>query len=162
MQTTLTRRAFFFNLFIMENCFNLDLTMSPKGTFGAFFAFCIQGWSTKQKKGNKDSQVEQREHERSQDLSSHLPRTCWAVKRLVGSGFSICFTRLFALSDIWDHGSLLKSRTPLKIASATPCSVSAKSKPRINQHRYKTCYQEPNLLCLYPPAQKGGTPQSKM
>jgi len=41
----LTRRALFLNLFITENCLSLDLTISPNGTFGAFFAFCSQGCS---------------------------------------------------------------------------------------------------------------------
>lgn len=41
----LTRRAFFLNLFITENCLSLGLTISPNGTFGAFFAFCNHGCS---------------------------------------------------------------------------------------------------------------------
>lgn len=40
-----TLRAFLLNLFISENCLSLDLTTSPRGTFGAFFAFCSQGCS---------------------------------------------------------------------------------------------------------------------
>jgi hypothetical protein len=34
-----TLRALLLNLFILENCFSLDFTMSPRGTFGAFLAF---------------------------------------------------------------------------------------------------------------------------
>ncbi|KAF5762619.1 hypothetical protein HanXRQr2_Chr15g0671101 [Helianthus annuus] len=40
-----TLRAFLLNRFINENCFNLDLTTSPRGTFGAFLAFWSQGCS---------------------------------------------------------------------------------------------------------------------
>lgn len=54
-----------------------------------------------------------------------LPSTCWAVKRLLGSGLSIPLTRSFALSETLGHGSLLKSMTDRIIAWATPCSVSA-------------------------------------
>jgi hypothetical protein len=34
-----TLSALLLNLFILENCFSLDFTMSPRGTFGAFLAF---------------------------------------------------------------------------------------------------------------------------
>ena len=47
-----TLRALLLNLFILENCFNLDFTMSPRGTFGAFLAFCSQGCSAiREKRG---------------------------------------------------------------------------------------------------------------
>ena len=45
LKKMLTLRAFFLNLFITENCLSLALTISPSGTFGAFFAFCSQGCS---------------------------------------------------------------------------------------------------------------------
>lgn len=54
-----------------------------------------------------------------------LPSTCFAVSRSFGSGSSICLTRLLALSEIFGHGSLLKSISPRRIACATPCSDSA-------------------------------------
>jgi len=43
----LTLKAFLLNLFIMENCLSLDFTTSPRGTFGAFFAFCSHECSEK-------------------------------------------------------------------------------------------------------------------
>lgn len=42
-----TLRAFLLNLFIIENCLSLDLTTSPRGTFGAFLAFWSHGCSVK-------------------------------------------------------------------------------------------------------------------
>lgn len=42
-----TLNAFLLNLFILENCFSLDLTTSPSGTFGAFLAFWSQGCSAR-------------------------------------------------------------------------------------------------------------------
>ena len=39
----LTRRAFFLNLFMTENCLSLVLTMSPNGTFEAFGAYFVKG-----------------------------------------------------------------------------------------------------------------------
>lgn len=44
-EINITLRALFLSLFITENCFSLALTVSPKETFGAFFAFCSQGCS---------------------------------------------------------------------------------------------------------------------
>lgn len=53
----ITFRALFFSLFITENCLSLAFTVSPKGTFGAFFAFCNHGCSAceygYQKNGNQ-------------------------------------------------------------------------------------------------------------
>lgn len=43
----LTRSALFLNLFITANCWSLARTVSPRETFGAFFAFCNQGWSAR-------------------------------------------------------------------------------------------------------------------
>jgi len=41
----ITLKALFLSLFITENCLSLALTVSPKETLGAFFAFCNHGWS---------------------------------------------------------------------------------------------------------------------
>lgn len=52
-----TLRAFLLNLFITENCLSLDLTTSPRGTFGAFLAFWSQGCSGIQKYSLSENMV---------------------------------------------------------------------------------------------------------
>jgi len=92
----LTPSAFFLNLFMDENCFNLDRTTSPSDTFEALSAFLSQGCS----------------------------RTCFAVNRVRGSGSSILLTRSFAFWETLGHGSLCKLIPPLSIDCAIFSSES--------------------------------------
>lgn len=130
----ITLKALFLSLFITENCFSLALTVSPNETLGAFFAFINHGWSAFSEQVTVKSyhfRVEKfKEKNRVNFLCRiwiawYLPNTSCAVSRRFGSGFSIFFTRSFALSETFGHGSLLKSTTDRMIACATPCSVSS-------------------------------------
>ena len=63
-----------------------------------------------------------------------IPSTCFAVSLFFGSGSSICLTKLLAHSEMFGHGSLLKSITPRRMACATPCSDSTKIVMQELQH----------------------------
>ena len=140
----ITLKALFLSLFITENCMSLDLTVSPNETLGAFFSFCNHGWSAFSEQATlpPSSHFHFATSKKNKifyiilhfislcilyemHISIYIPNTSCAVRRHFGSGSSIFFTRSFALSETFGHGSLLKSTTDRIIAWATPFSVSA-------------------------------------